>query len=619
MLQSMRDNSKGVVAGILVGLLVIVFALSGADALFTSRNQIPAAVTINGEEISEIEVARAIEQQRAQMRSRFGDAVPEDFLTDENLRAPAMERLINRTLLAQVVRDNKMTIAPQRIDNLLISNPSFQDANGKFDPDIFRMLVARSAYTPASYRAELTRDMAISQLIRGITQSNFATDSEVLYVAELNNQLRSFDYLTLEADALLADITPDEQEVVEYYEGHTADFSVPEKVAVEYIELSVDKLQESIDIPEDVIRRQYEENIDRYTKAVERHVAHILLEDPADELIEEVQSAINAGEDFSSLAEKYSDDLGSKDMGGDLGITTEGVFPEAFEEALAKLSAGEVSGPVKTDSGVHFIKLLSVTGGEPVPYDEQKEVIAAQLKRAKAEERFIELSAELEDLSYNAESLADVADELGLKLQTSELFSRDGGAGIASSGAVVKAAFDEEVLEYGNASELLELAPDRVVVIKKIDHQASYIQPLDDVREQIVSQLKQDKAMALLAEQGQSIVEQLRSGVSIESVAEEAGLQVKSATSIQRSDMEQPRRVVEFAFSLPSPEGDEPVVAGKSVAGEYMVVKVNEVDVPEGELSAEQKSAMRQALASMLGGADLESFTVNLRETAEIE
>lgn len=157
------------------------------------------------------------------------------------------------------------------------------------------------------------------------------------------------------------------------------------------------------------------------------------------------------------------------------------------------------------------------------------------------------------------------------------------------------------------------------MVIKKSDHQASYIQPLDEVRDQIVEQLKQDKATALLAEQGQSIVEQLRNGADIETVAEEAGLHVNSVSSIQRSDMEQPRRVVEFAFSLPSPEADEPVIAGKSVAGEYMVVQLNEVTLPEGELSDEQKSAMRKALAGMLGGADLESFTARLRETAEIE
>ncbi|MBU2887068.1 SurA N-terminal domain-containing protein [Gilvimarinus agarilyticus] len=620
MLQSMRDNSKGLVAGILVGLLVIVFALSGAEALFSSRNQTQVAATINGDEVSETDVARAIERQRAQMRNRFGDAVPEDFLSDENLRGEAMDRLIERTLLAQFVRDSDMTIAPQQIDNRLISDPTFQDASGQFDPEAYRMLLARSAYTPTSYRAELTRDLSISQLVTGLTQSNFATEGEVTYVAELNNQLRSFDFLTLSAESLLEEIELEEQAISSYYESNSQDYAVPEKVAVEYIELSIANLMQDIEISEELIRSQYEENVDNFTPTIERHVAHILIEEPTDEKIQQVQSAIDSGRDFSEIATEFSDDLGSKDLGGDLGITNADAFPDTFEEALAELSEGEVSGPVETDSGTHFIKLISIDGDKAAPFAEQKDQIAQELQRVRAEEQFVELSIRLEDLSYNAQSLEDVGQELELDVVTTEPFSRDGGAGIASSGAVVRAAFDEEVLEYGNASELLELAPDRVVVIKKVDHQPSFVQPLAEVREEIVAQLKQEQAMALLSERGSSIVEQLRSGSDIESLAEQEGLEFQQASLIQRSDLDQPRRVVEFAFSLPLPEDDATKVsAGKGLAGEYIIVQLTDVDTPEGELDAEQKSALGQALSSMYGAVDFESMSGYLRESAEIE
>lgn len=619
MLQSMRDNSKGLVAGILVGLLVIIFALSGAEALFSSRNQSQVAATVNGAEISETEVLRAIEQQRAQMRNRFGDAVPEDFLSDENLRGPAMDRLIDRTLLAQVTQESDMTISGQRLDSTITSIPAFQNESGQFDPEMYKMSLARLAYTPTSYRAELIRDMSINQLVNGLRQSNFATPTEVVYVAELNNQLRSFDYLTLAVDSLLDDVEPLEQDISDYYEANAAEFTVPEKVAVEYIELSVNKLQDAIEVSEDLVKRQYEDNLESFTPELERHVAHILLEEATPERVAEVQAAIDAGRDFADVAGEFSDDLGSKDMGGDLGVTTEGAFPEDFEAALADMSEGDVSGPVETDAGTHFIKLISMSGGDPTPFAEQKEQIAKQLKRAQAEERFIELMDRLEDRSYNAESLAAVADELDLEVATTELFSREGGEGIAASGKVVSAAFGEEVFEYGNASELLELSPERVVVVKKIDHQASYVESLDDVREQIVDTLKQEQAMALLAERGQSIVEQLRNGADINELAAEQELEAQSVTLIQRSDLEQPRRVVEFAFSLPLPEGDSPIVAGTSNSGEYMIVQLTDVDVPDGEMDAEQKAGMGQALAGMFGAADFESYSSHLRETAEIE
>ncbi|MDO3385698.1 SurA N-terminal domain-containing protein [Gilvimarinus sp. SDUM040013] len=619
MLQSMRDNSKGLVAGILVGLLVIIFALSGAEALFNTRNQADVAAEVNGEEISETEVLRAIEQQRAQMRNRFGEAVPEDFLSDENLRSPALDQLIDRILLSQVAEEGDMTIAPERIASTIASIPAFQNAAGQFDPEQYRMSLARLAYTPANYKAELIRDMSVNQLVTGLRQSNFATATEVKYVAELNNQLRSFDYLTMDVNGLLDEVEPKEEQISEYYASNTDEFTVPEKVAVEYIELSVEKLQESQEVTEEALKRQYEQNIDSFTPSVERHVAHILLEEPTPEELTEVRAAIDGGDDFATIAAEYSDDLGSKDMGGDLGITTEGAFPDEFEEAIAAMAEGEVSGPVETDAGTHFIKLLSVSGGEPAPFSEQKDKIANQLKRAQAEARFVELLSSLEDLSYNAESLANVATELDLEVGRTDLFSREGGQGIAASGQVARAAFGEEVLEYGNASELIELTAERVVVVKKIDHQSSFVKELAEVRDDIVAKLKQEQAMALLAERGQSMVERIRGGTSFADLAAEFDLEANSANLVQRSNMDQPRGVVEFAFSLPVPSSDQPIVSGKGRSGEYMIVQLTEVDVPAGEMEQEQKASMQQALAGMFGASDFESYSRFLRETAEIE
>lgn len=618
MLQTMRDNSKGVVAGILVGLLVIVFALSGAEALFNSRNQPEVAVSINGEDVSEIAVARAIEQQRSQLRNRFGESVPEDFLSDANLRQPALDRVIDRTLLSQAAANADMRMSTQRIDNTIVSIPAFQNASGQFDPQVFRMALQRLAYTPANYRRELQLDMTINQLVNGISQSNFATPSEILFVAELNNQLRSFEFFSLSKDDLAGDIEVTEQEVSDYYTANNEQFSVPEKVAVEFIELSVANLQDSVVIEDSLAEEQYQQNLTRYTAPVERHLAHIQLEDASDDEVAEVQAALNAGEDFAALAAQYSDDLGSKDMGGDLGVMPEGTFPDDFEAAVATLSVGEVSGPVLVDSSTHFIQLLSESGGTVKPFEEVKEQIVGQLQRATAEERFVELRDRLEDLSYNAESLATVAQELGLEVATSEPFSREGGTGITASSQVAAAAFGEEVLQYNNASEIIELAPDRVVVVKKVDHQPSYVESLETVAEQIRQQLTDEKAMALLAERGEQLVAELRAGGAIESVAADVGVEVSTAVQIQRGNMEQPRRVVEFAFSLPSPD-TQPVFAGKNIADEFVVVRLSEVTVPEGEMEQEQQQAMRQALSSMNGAADFESYTNYLRETATIE
>jgi peptidyl-prolyl cis-trans isomerase D len=78
MLQDMRDNSKGIISFILIGLLVVIFALSGVDALFQWNAKEKSVIEVNGEPITESEIERAIENHKQQMLNLYGDKVPPD-------------------------------------------------------------------------------------------------------------------------------------------------------------------------------------------------------------------------------------------------------------------------------------------------------------------------------------------------------------------------------------------------------------------------------------------------------------------------------------------------------------------------------------------------------------
>lgn len=82
----------------------------------------------------------------------------------------------------------------------------------------------------------------------------------------------------------------------------------------------------------------------------------------AKQKIQGILQMINDGEDFSSLAEKYSQDPGSANRGGDLGFTKRGDFVKEFEEVAFSLEEGEVSGIVESQFGYHIIKLIEKRG-----------------------------------------------------------------------------------------------------------------------------------------------------------------------------------------------------------------------------------------------------------------
>lgn len=619
MLQKMRDNSKGAVAGILIGFLVIIFALSGAEALFNSRGGPDTVLTVNGEEITELELARAIEQQKQQYRDRFGDSIPEEMLSDDNLREPAMDTLIRRTLLNQVAAEAGMRVSDARLNESIVSTRAFAGGDGQFDPQYYQQALRMMGYTPGSYKRELERDMTVNQLVTGLSSSNFATPEEVEYLLALTGQTRDFNYAQLDISAVEDDVSVSEEEIEDYYEANPQEFAEPARVAVELIELSVDKLIDTESVSDSELREEYQRYVDAFEASIVRRAAHILLEPSDTDKIAEVEAALAEGEDFATLAEAYSEDLGSSDSGGDLGTTTGDSFPEKFEAALQSLDEGEVSGPVTTDAGVHFIKLLEERGAEPKSFEEQREALARQIKRMRAETRFVELLSELEDLAYNAESLVNVGETLGLEVTQTEPFSRNGGSGLTAFSPVIEAAFSEEVLEYNNASPVVELSPERVVVVKKTDYVESYIKPLAEVTADIEGILREQKASQLLAQQGEQLLEALRSGRSLEELAAESALEVVSLTEASRSDREHPRSAMELAFAMPRPASEDAVVDGTLGNGNYVLVELLAVNLPDTEERQQEREAITRSLANMQASAEMAAYVAYLEQSAEIE
>lgn len=117
---------------------------------------------------------------------------------------------------------------------------------------------------------------------------------------------------------------------------------------------------------------------DYYNTKNPRYVSHVLImmddpDNPTDEeqkKLDEVQALINEGKDFADIAKEYSDDS-SASSGGELGICDEDTnFVTEFKTAALSLKEGEISQPVKSDYGYHFIMVTS-TDKETMKKDDQ--------------------------------------------------------------------------------------------------------------------------------------------------------------------------------------------------------------------------------------------------------
>lgn len=619
MLQNLRDNSKGVVSGLLIGLLVVIFALTGAEALFNMDTSTRSVVKVNGAKISEQEIMRAIALQKQQMLARYGDSVPAEFLTDEYLRGPVIENLIGRNLLIDAARKSGLAASDEQLNQQILSTQPFQREDGVFDSARYQMLLRNINHTPSTYKAALAEDTVINQFGAGILSTSFVTPEELSEIIALSFQSRTFDYAILPADKVRDEVEVSEAEIEAYYASNAQQFTNAEQIAVDYIELSVDDLMQDTDVSEEELRKQYEQNIASFVVAPVRHAAHILIESSDEKVVAEVQQKLTEGEDFAELARTYSDDLGSREQGGDLGTTTGDTFPQEFEQALATLSVGGVSGPVVTDAGTHFIKKLAEQGSEPPAFEEEREKLAAQLKRNSAEQAFVDLLERVRDRSYNAESLSEVGEELGLGVNNTGLFSRAGGAGVAASRPVIDAAFSYEVMEEGNSSDVIELTPSRIVVLKKTDFKPTYVSAIGEVREQIVTHLTTEKARELLAQEAAELKHQISQGNSFESVAAAGGLDIQKAENVDRNDFSIDLGILRHAFSMAKPE-DAPVIDSVALAdGSLAVISLKDVALGGDQISLDQRRVIAAQLANIHGQVEYEAVQTLLRSNAKIK
>ncbi|QIJ01180.1 peptidylprolyl isomerase [Stutzerimonas balearica] len=615
MLQNIRDNSQGLIAKTIIGVIVVLLALTGFDAIFNAAGNKQNVAEVNGDPISRYDLEQAVNMQRRQLAQQLGRDFDASMLDDKLLREAALNGLVDRMLLLHAAREADFAFSTQALDQLILQTPEFQ-VDGKFDAARFDQVIQQMGYSRLQFRQLLEQEMLIGQLRAGISGTGFVTDQQVDNFARLEMQTRDFDALTVPAATDVVQVT--DEEIQAHYQEHSDRYRSPEQVVLEYVELSKDAFFDQVEVDEKALQALYEKQVANL--AEQRRAAHILIEtgelsdEQAKAKLEEVAKRLQAGESFADLAKEFSQDPGSASEGGDLGYAGPGVYDPAFEEALYALQEGEVSQPVKTEFGWHLIKLLGVQSPEVPTLESMKPQLMRELKAQQVEQRFVEASKQLEDSAFESSDLAQPAQELGLKVETTPAFGREGGEGIAANRQVLQAAFSDEVLVDGANSALIELDPDTVVVVRVKQHMQPEQRPLDEVRESIVEQLRKQKAAEQARQNGEAMLAKLREGGQVDGKWETHEAATRAQDGIAPA-------VLQTVFRMPRPaEGGSPTFAGQSLDnGDYVVLRLKGVNEPEQALSDEERRNYRRFLASRIGQQDFESFRKKEQAGAEIE
>ncbi|MGA1071191.1 MAG: SurA N-terminal domain-containing protein [Pseudohongiellaceae bacterium] len=620
MLQDIRDNSQGVIAKVIIGLIVAIFVLFGAESIIGGLTRAPGIAEVNGEDISDFQLQQGIQEL---INSIGGNA---EGIEQSLLEQIAMNQIVEETLLRQSAQAAALSISSERIDRAIIENPNFQ-VGGRFDPEFAVRTMNSQGFTVTSYREALSRQMLLSQVVNAYSSSGFATQSELQTLAALSAQARDFRYITIPPGTRTLGTPITDEQISTYYEANQARFVRPESVTVDYVVLDKTNIADEVVLEEGAVLAQYELERSTFEGSAEKRASHILFETGPSLSVNQAREAasaaiarLDAGESFEALALELSSDQVSAEEGGDIGFSDGSAFPIEIEEALEGIEVGETVGPVETEFGVHVVKLTEDNSAVFQSFEEVSGRIERDLKAAQVEQLYAGVLSDLSNLAFESSDLQRISDELNLTILTSGDFDRAGGGGIFSNPRVLEATFSDDVMLDGNNSDVIEIGDERAVVLHINSITPEGVLPLEDVEPEIAVELRAQMERDAVAALGDDLAALLEIGGEVEEFLTENELQWRSETSVRRNQSTVNREIVEAVFALPAPTESD-VTRSQLTLGNGTFVLAELISVTEGSfesLAETEKSSMRESVIGDLGSSELRAFIANLRETGDI-
>lgn len=582
MLQAINDRSKGWLGILIVALITLPFAFWGIQSYIGTGGEKYAA-KVNSVEISKREFEQTLSTQRQRLQQQFGGKLP---FSDSILKERVMDQLINRKLLEETANNSGYRIS----DSQLAENiKKVFSRDGKFDREYVNQVLRSNGMTASQMEYQIRNDLLVSQVMDALTNTSFVTDDEVQRLAELEYEQRTISTLTFSLDHFSSDIEVTEEEIKSAYEKDSNRYMLPEKMSIEYVELKSDALLGDVKVDESAIKNMYKEYVATISQKEKRKAKHILLKTGKDESaaraqLTELRKKLKSGASFDELAKAHSQDIGSAKQGGDLGWVEYGQMVKPFEDALYAMKEGEISDIVESEFGLHLIKLEKIKKEPVESLAEKRTELETTFKKEVISDKFYELSETMAETAYeHPDSLISVSEAVNAKPKTTQYFTRKSGNGIAGNEKVRSTAFSKLVLEDGSNSDVIELSPEHILVLRMLDRKPATVMPFESVHASIMNTIKLKKSHEKTLAVARDAKVKINTGQATIKDIVNKGVTLKKTEMLTRKDTQKADvKVLEAAFSTSASEEGKVHATDVSLStGDVALVIVDKVHTPD--------------------------------------
>ncbi len=630
MLQTIREHTQGWIAGTIISIIILTFALWGIHSYFTGGGSNGIVAEVNGVDITREQITIAYERMRRQMRAQNG--VDLSAMGNEAaMKKHALQMLIDVEVLKHASIDEGFQISNLQLDRYLQSMPEFQ-VDGHFSLDRFQEALSATTISVGEFLEMMRTSMLIDQPKLGIIFSSFSLPDETNYAMALVDQERDIAYVQIPLSYFLTQpMTIAPEKIQAYYDEHQNDFMTPEQVSLEYVELSLPELASKINPTDTMLKNFYAENVNSYTQAGQWKLVSLAIPfttdakmpattadiKQAEEKANVALAALKKGTDFAVVAKPYSDPLSK------LGLVTLDKLPADLQKPVATLDkAGQLTDVIKQNNAFIIIKAIEVQAPHIQAFDVVRDKVKEMYVHQHAEEKLAMLRDQLADAAYeHPDSLAMAAKVINSPIKTTDMFTQEkvgSTSDIAQNKKVREAAFSHDVLELQNNSDVLQVTPDTLVVVRLKNHVPSALMPLPAVSKRIEDKLKFKEADQQATKYAEVALTKLQAGASPDVVMAGTKFVWTNAGYTGRYSKKVDTAILDEAFSLPSPAT---VANGVSygitrLSNGYAIVALR--GIREGGMDPKQSAVFAEQVQNSQGLLEYELYKQSQIKAAKI-
>jgi parvulin-like peptidyl-prolyl isomerase len=584
-MESLRNFLTGPRLLIVVLVCALPFVFLGTSSLGTAFNG--SFGTINGEDVTELDVQLASSSTVQRFQSLYGEDFQFDMLDDDFKSESIKQELIVQKVLQAGARKmgfiNEST--KQDIKKSIVQSPLFQ-VDGIFSEDIYEAQVNSNGYTKESYIDVMT-DFAASELYRSSFNSiNFVTKNELFELASLLEKSSEINFIKINFEELKSEIVNSSEELLDFYDENQNLFFSEEQKSFKFIVLDKSDYENKVEIPDSYLKSSYDQYLMRFENSAQIRISHIMIEkgnydsrDLAFKSIKNIEDLLIEGSEFTLLAAEYSEDIVTKDIGGDLSYFEKDIFPIEFDESIQALELNEYSKIIELDETFHILKVTEKNIDEPLSEDQVKQDLINELIDTESLALMQDDFDESENMILNNNSIEEIAADLSKDISFSKLFtSSDYDFEITDSEIKDYLFSPQALIDEPYAIELV----DRVIILAVDKVNKPTLEAFDSVTESISDMLSQSKAIekiALLTNEINAIFdeEEIKEFIGAYNyVVEESFIDVKRYSSLL------PREVLNTIFNS---SGGSKITTETSNGDNYIIDIVNFKNPSESEVN----------------------------------